>query len=123
MNPRPLLFDYWEPYVGNKTYQILIGRSDHMLFHSPHGVGGLAKVEHIAEGEDYLSILAINADHPGAGQLRNFIGAAKESFSSIGVWVIENMDLKNILLSYGFRPWKKLDDDGMEVSGMVWIKA
>ena len=78
------------------------------------GIHGLAK-EH-----DYIiEILAVEADNPGTGQLRNFITELKNSFAEIFVWEVLNPDLKRALERYGFRRTRREDADET-LTGFAW---
>lgn len=124
MNPRPLLFDYWEPYVGTELFQAIIGQSDHKLFHSPTGIGGLAKLSKTSEGNrDVLEILVIHSDAPAQGQLHKFMEQAKQEFFTIIIWEITNPDMFVILRGYGFFPVRKIDAEGLTVLGMSWSRG
>lgn len=124
MNPRPLLFDYWDKYSGRPEWRHLVNFDEWSHFHSPTGAGGLAKIGKTSEGNrDVLEILMIHSDAPGSGQLHNFIAQAKGEFFTIIIWEILNPAMLDILRSYGFFPVKKLDSDGAKVVGLCWSRV
>lgn len=85
-----------------------------MRFKSTAGISGLARLR-----DGRLDLLAIEAEKPHHGQLRQFILTAKTHYSAITVLDIWDDWLKKALARYGFTPWVLVEQDE-QVPGMMW---
>lgn len=88
----------------------------YLRFESVYGIRGLMK-----EGAGHsLILLVVEADHPGHGQFREFIKAAKAEYQGIMVVEVWNEVLKRALTRYEFAPIRFKDDKGEVSDAMSW---
>lgn len=81
-------------------------------FESSTGLNGLAKIE----GRK-LSLLAVVATEKRTGQFRKFIAQAKRKFDTIEIVEVWNINLRRVLLRYGFEP-RMTDEFVWKTKGM-----